>query len=265
MEARLKIESISRHSRAASVVAPNSGRITYIGTQFAQWGEIKRSLSERNLDVHDSGDARNLLSSSDLEQIDLLVIGQNNGLREPHEICGDMRRLGYRGPILLLTNSEDAVGRILGLESGADVWGAADADSRSTVAQIRALIRRERSAYAAESSRKLCAGKFVLNQASREVAVGEERFDLTTLEFELLWTLASNAGEIMSRERLAEAMGYDSNALEGRAIDTVVARLRHHLGQPHATQIRTIRGVGYMLCVHSMFERVFNGTAEHAR
>src|SRR6185436_6936750 len=115
MEARLKIESISRHSRAASATAPNSGRITYIGTQFAHWAEIKRSLSERNLEVHDSGDPSSLLSSSELAQSDLVVVGQNNGLREPHEICGDIRRLGYRGPLLLLTSSDDAVGRILGL------------------------------------------------------------------------------------------------------------------------------------------------------
>lgn len=265
MAAQLEVENISRRSRAASAIAPTRGRIAYIGTPFAQWTEIKRSLGERNLDVHDAGGSHSLLSASELALADLVVVGQSDGLRESHEICGDIRRLGYRGPLLLLTSADDAVGRILGLESGADVWGAADADSRSSVAQIRALIRREQSANATAGSSKLRAGKFVLNAASREVAVGQERVDLTTLEFEMLWNLANNAGEIMSRERLAELMGYGSDALEGRAIDTVVARLRHHLGQPHAAQIRTIRGIGYMLCVHSMFEPSMLGSTEYAQ
>lgn len=265
MEASLKIESISRHSRAATVTAPTNGRITYVGTPFAQWAEIKRSLGDRHMDVRDSGDPRGLLSSVALALTDLVVVGQTNALREPHEICGDIRRLGFRGPILLLTSADDVVTRILGLENGADVWAAVDADVRSAVAQIRALVRREQSANTVRSSTKLRAGKFVLDSASREVAVGEVRVDLTTLEFELLWSLVDNAGEIMSRERLADAMGYDRDALEGRAIDTVVARLRHHLGQPHAAQIRTIRGVGYMLCAHSIFEPAMFGTGEHAQ
>lgn len=253
MEATLKFENISRASRAATTSPSARGGIVYIGSQFPQWADIRHSLGERNLAVRESG---HLLDASELAQADLVVVGQmqTQGLREAHETCGDLRRLGFRGQILLLTYADDAVGRILGLESGADVWAAADADARSTVAQIRALIRREKSDRTAHSSNHLRAGKFVLNMASREVAVDQQRFDLTTLEFELLWNLADHAGEIMSRERLASLMGYDSDALEGRAIDTAVARLRNHLGQPHAAQIRTIRGVGYMLCVQSMFE-----------
>jgi len=269
MEASLKFDGTMSHSkhlrssgptRAASLAPAPGGRIAYIGSPFAQWSEIRRSLGERNLDVHDSGQ---LPDAAELAQADLVVVGYSCGLRESHETCGDIRRLGYPGPILLLTNADDTVGRILGLESGADVWGAADADARSSVAQIRALIRRERAtrdAHSATRSHKLRAGKFVLDPASREVAVERQRVDLTTLEFELLWNLAENAGEIMSRERLAGLMGYDSGSLEGRAIDTAVARLRNHLGQPHAAQIRTIRGVGYMLCVHSMFD-----AQEHAQ
>ena len=116
------------------------------------------------------------------------------------------------------------------------------------------MIRRQQSTTAAESSANtLQVGRFILNAASREVAVGQERCDLTTLEFDLLWNLADNAGAVMSRERLAELMGYGADAFEGRAIDTVVARLRHRLGQPHSGQIRTIRGKGYMLSNNSIF------------
>ncbi|MEP7155625.1 MAG: response regulator transcription factor [Betaproteobacteria bacterium] len=251
MEASLKIENILRHSRAASIAPPVIGRIFYVGRPFAQWTEIRRNLGDRNLDVRDAGA---LPDAAELAQIDLVVVGHSSGLRESHETCGDIRRLGFQGPILLLTHADDTVGRILGLESGADAWCAADADARSLVAQIRALIRREQTHRVIQSPSKLRAGKFVLDSASREVAIDQERFDLTTLEFELLWNLAQYAGEIMSRERLAQLMGYDSGSLEGRAIDTAVARLRNHLGRVHAAQIRTIRGVGYMLCVHSMFE-----------
>lgn len=255
MERQMKIESIARHPRAqpAPVAQPAEGHIVYIGRQFPRWAEIRRSLAGRHLEVVDSGDPRELLAAASLEQYDLIVVGESDARREPHELCIDIRQLGYRGPLLLLTGSNDPIGRILGLENGADAWAATDTDARSCVAQIRALLRRP-AAQRTIVPHTLRVGTLVLNSASREVAAGHSRIDLSTLEFNLLWLLALHAGEIMPREALAERMGYKIDLPENRTIDTAVSRLRHRLGDTHARQIRTIRSVGYMLCADSLFE-----------
>lgn len=93
-----------------------------------------------------------------------------------------------------------------------------------------------------------------MNSASREVAVGRQPVELTTLEFALLWNLLKHAGQVMSRGRLAQLIGYDAAMLEGRAIDTLVGRLRHRLDPIHARKIRSIRAVGYMLCTDTLFQ-----------
>jgi DNA-binding response OmpR family regulator len=255
MERQMKIESIARHPRAqpAPAAQPAEGHVVYIGRQFPRWAEIKRSLAGRNLDVVDSGDPHELLASAALAQYDLIVVGESDARREPHELCVEIRQLGYRGPMLLLTSPGDPIGRILGLENGADAWVATDGDARSCVAQIRALLRRP-AAQTAAIPNTLRVGTLVLNAGSREVAAGHRRIDLSTLEFNLLWLLAQHAGEIMPREELAERMGYKIDLPENRTIDTAVSRLRHRLGEGHARQIRTIRSVGYMLCADSLFE-----------
>lgn len=257
MERQMKIESIVRHPRASVTPAalPAEGSVVYVGKQFPRWAEIKHSLAGRRLEVIDSGDPRELLAAAALARYDLIIVGESDARREPHELCVEIRQQGYRGPLLLLTNPNDPIGRILGLENGADAWVATDADTRSCVAQMRALLRRPPPPVHGLPN-TLRVGTFVLNPASREVAAGRTRVDLSTLEFNLLWALAQHAGEIMPREELAELMGYKVGGLENRTIDTAVSRLRHRLGEPHARQIRTIRSVGYMLCADSLFDTV---------
>ena len=228
MERQMKIESIARHPRAQTVAAsqPAEAHLAYIGRQFPRWAEIKRSLAGRRLDVVDSGDPRELLAAEALARYDLVVLGDSDAEREPHELCIEIRRLGYRGPLLLLTSASDPIGRILGLENGADAWVATDSDARSCVAQIRALLRRP-AAQKPDVPNTLRVGTLVLNAGSREVAAGRMRIDLSTLEFNLLWLLAQHAGEIMPREELAERMGYKIDLPENRTIDTAAVSYTH--------------------------------------
>lgn len=265
----MKIENIVRHPRAADGAARNRGAevhpaahpanqpagcVLYVGKPFARWADIRHALAGRNLDVIDSGDPAELLAARALARYDLIVVGEGHALREPHEICIDIRRQGYRGAVLLIAGASDPIVRILALENGADAWVDIDADARSCVAQMRALLRRPAPPMEGAAPGALRVGTLVLNPASREVAVGHARVDLTTLEFNLLWLLARHAGEIMPREELAQRLGYKIDAPDNRTIDTAVSRLRHRLGDLHARRIRTIRSVGYMLCADSLFD-----------
>lgn len=246
------------------ITSPHEGVITYIGTPFPHWPEVKHALASRQLVVRETLNETNideLLSVHELAQTDLVVVGDGHvdSAREAHEICGDLRRRHYPGPILLMTSANDPISRILGLESGADAWGSPDVDARSVVAQMRALLRRQKLALTVSLDRDACtlrAGNFAMDSRSREVAVDGVCLELSRLEFELLWNLLKQADQIISRERLTELIGYGTGRIEGRAIDTLVGRLRHRLGRLHAKQIRTMRGVGYMLRASSMLDTI---------
>jgi DNA-binding response OmpR family regulator len=242
------------HSRTQSVqAAAREERILHVGSAFARWDEVKQILSGRHLSIATAQNPRELPQDISLSQCQLVVVSESAEGREPHEVCAQIRRLGYSGPMVLISSPGDPVARILGLENGADAWLASDADARSCVAQIRALLRRP-TPQAAPPSNVLRVGTLTLNPASREVAAGRERLELSTLEFNLLWILARHAGEIMPRDEMADLMGYTAGGMANRTIDTAISRLRQRLGGVHAQQIRTIRSVGYMLCADSLFD-----------
>ena len=261
---------INNISRPRSVAPPipisilTEGRVTYVGRPFAGWAAIRQLLVNRNLDVCDSTNARELPSPAELAQTDVVLLGDGDNLREAHELCSDLRHLDFHGPILLLTSANDPISRVLGLENGADAWAAPDSDARSTVAQIRALLRRQRSlpfrTNTSSAATTIRAGALSLNSNAHEVSVGQSRLELSRLEFELLWNLAQHADQIVTRERLAAMVGYGESPVESRAVDTLVARLRRRLGPEHAGQIRTVRSIGYVLRSNFQIKRYGNVT-----
>ncbi len=87
----------------------------------------------------------------------------------------------------------------------------------------------------------------MMDTGSREVRVGEKVVNLSRLEFDLLHILLSNAGRVLTRERLLEQVwGYDYMG-DTRAVDSAINRLRAALRtiDPQADGIEAVRGLGY--------------------
>ena len=95
----------------------------------------------------------------------------------------------------------------------------------------------------------LRSGLLTIDPRSRDVRLAQESIQLSTADFDLLWELASHAGEIMSREqlfKLLRGVEYDG---QDRSVDVAISRLRRKLGD-HAsepTRIKTVRHRGYLL------------------
>lgn len=153
-------------------------------------------------------------------------------------------------PIIMLTARSDDIDRIVGLELGADDYLTKPFNPRELVARVKAILRRteKRSAAAAPSQQEkvLTMANLTIYPERRVVLVGEREVDLRMKEFDLLLTLAENAGVVFTREKLLNVVwGYDF-AGETRTVDVHVAHLRHKLDgmQPH---LETVWGVGYKL------------------
>ena len=157
-------------------------------------------------------------------------------------------RATSRLPVLLLTARGEDVDRIVGLEIGADDYLPKPFNPRELVARIRAILRRTRSDKSAASAPDIVrVGEIELDPATRSVRRDGEPVDLTSVEFNLLEVLLREAGRVVPRERLVNAVLSRKFSPFDRSIDMHVSKVRKKLGDTDADEhIKTIRGVGYI-------------------
>ena len=152
-------------------------------------------------------------------------------------------------PVLLLTARGEDVDRIVGLEIGADDYLPKPFNPRELVARIRAVLRRAKPAKAADAVPEiLTVGDVELDPATRTVQRAGQPVELTSVEFNLLEVLLREAGRVVTRERLVNAVLSRKFMPFDRSIDMHVSKVRRKLGDSdeNGDHIKTIRGVGYM-------------------
>jgi two-component system, OmpR family, response regulator CpxR len=156
-------------------------------------------------------------------------------------------------PVLLLTARGEDVDRIVGLEIGADDYLPKPFNPRELVARIRAILRRtqEGAASGSQVPEILRVGDVELDPATRVVRHGGKPVDLTSVEFNLLEVLLREAGRVVTRERLANAVLSRKFSPFDRSIDMHVSKLRRKLGDTDGgtEYIKTVRGVGYIFAL----------------
>jgi two-component system, OmpR family, response regulator len=157
-------------------------------------------------------------------------------------------RLESRVPVLMFTAKGDDVDRIIGLESGADDYVPKPCTPRELVARIRAILRRTQSS-ATLSQGPIVTGPLKLWPEKRKAGWFDQDLDLTSTEFNLLETLASQVGRIVSKNELSEKALGRPLARFDRSIDVHMSSIRQKLGnQPDGrSYIQTVRGQGYQL------------------
>lgn len=179
----------------------------------------------------------------DLLVLDLMLPGRS-GL----EVLRELRAMGSRLPVLVLTAKGDVVDRVVGLELGADDYLPKPFAVRELLARVRALLRRAEA-----------RGSTV----TEEVVVGPVRFDfraltatgpasaaeLTSHDILVMRVLAERRGEVVPRiEIVEEVCGLDSEATL-RTVDNHIVALRRAVGDdPRRPRwLHTVRGEGYRL------------------
>ena len=209
---------------------------------------IKYNLEENDFEVTCVDNGTEVIDicnskSFDIIILDLMLPGKN-GL----DVCRELRLLGYNTPIIILTAKTDEIDKIIGLEFGADDYVTKPFSVRELMARIRAVLRRtdqkQSTVNEEENNRIITLGKLQINKDSHEVHMGKKAVELTLKEYELLLTLVSNKGRVLTRDRLLELVwGYEYEG-ETRTVDVHIRYLRKKLGD-NEDIIQTIRGVGY--------------------
>lgn len=193
-------------------------------------------------------------NANDLEKLiarfspDLVVLDRMMPGRDGLTVCRDLRSSGEDVPVVLLTAKDEAVDRIMGLESGADDYLGKPFDPRELLARIEAVLRRKAGPSALKPNAAFEFGPFEFDPVTRQLSRAGQVIRLTGGEINLLEALIANAGKALSRERLlALARDDDSGERNDRAIDIAILRLRRAIeDDPKSPRwIQTVWGTGY--------------------
>lgn len=166
------------------------------------------------------------------------------------DVCRELRQMGLRQPIVMLTARGEETDKVLGLEMGADDYVTKPYSLRELLARIRAQMRRAYGDLSATGSDLLYAGNLAIDLGRAQVLCGSETLNLTPTEYRLLVYLAQNAGQALTRAQILDAVwGYDAGVESERIVNVYIRRLREkvELEPSRPVLILTVPGIGYRL------------------
>lgn len=171
--------------------------------------------------------------------LDLMLPGKH-GL----EVLRELRALGVKSPVVVLTAKDAVEERVAGLEAGADDYMVKPFAFAELMARVQAIVRRtsDRPPLAMK------VGDLTLDLSTRRAVRDDHEIDLTPTEFSMLELLMRYAGQVVTRKMLCEHVwGFDWDG-PTNVIEVHINRLRRKLdrGRPESL-VKTVRGRGYAL------------------
>lgn len=221
---------------------------------------IAAYLAKHDFDViveprGDLAEARILQVQPDLVLLDIMLPGKDG-----MTLCRDLQGQ-WQGPIVLLTSLDSDMNHILALEMGACDYILKTTPPAVLLARLRLHLRQsDQSGHskgiqpaAVTPHKTLRFGSLTIDPINRVVLLSGEQVILSTADFELLWELATHAGQIMDRDALLKNLRGVSYDGMDRSVDVAISRLRKKLldnaAEPY--RIKTVRNKGYLFAPHA--------------
>jgi two-component system OmpR family response regulator/two-component system response regulator QseB len=154
------------------------------------------------------------------------------------ELLQQVRASGKKIPVLILTARDSTQDKVSGLNSGADDFLSKDTNIEELVVRLHDLIRRSK-----QDGTYTC-GDFTLSMTARTARHKGEFLNLTKREFDLLSVLIANAGKVVTRRILEQAVYGTDRLVESNSIEVHIHNLRAKIT---FLTLKSIRGVGYSL------------------
>jgi DNA-binding response OmpR family regulator len=184
------------------------------------------------------------LTAATESQPDLLIVDWMLPGLSGLEICRRLRTIGNQVPVILLAAKDEVNDRVAGLDAGADDYVLKPFSVDELVMRVRSHLRQTQEV----DPDLLQFEDLSLNKRTRAVKRGDKSIELTGKEFDLLEYLLAHSRQVISRERIIEAVwGYDFMG-DSNVIEVYIRYLRLKLEANHEKRlIQTVRGVGYVL------------------
>jgi len=219
-------------------------RILVVDDEPAVQSALSRAFSLEDYDVSQAMDGREALERLSEAPYEVVILDISMPHVDGLEVCRRLREGGDRTPVLMLTAREEIDDRVLGLDAGADDYLVKPFAFEELLARIRAVLRRA----GGRAHPQLRYEDLVLDPAMRRVTRAGHELRLTVKEYALLQFLLENAGRVVSRTRILEAVWEQELENYSNVVEVYIRYLRAKVDAPFPVKlIQTVRGVGYSL------------------
>jgi len=208
-------------------------------------GHLVKGLKGEGWLVDHVADGRQALFQVAAETYDVIVLDRMLPNVDGLKILQTMRAAGDSTPVLILSALGDVDNRVKGLRAGGDDYLTKPFAFSELLARVEALSRRK---GVVQETTELGLADLQMNLLSRTVTRRGQPIELTTREFALLEYLLRNAGRVVSRSMLLEAVWDYNFDPQTNIIDQHVSRLRAKIDKDFEPPLlQTVRGMGYSL------------------
>jgi two-component system, OmpR family, response regulator VicR len=163
------------------------------------------------------------------------------------DVCRELRKKDTAVPVIMMSSRSDEIDAVVALEIGADDYVVKPLRLRELAARIAAHLRRMRMESAEATRNRLEFRDLLIDVNERRIYRAGQEVELTHTEFDLLNFLASNAGKVLSREKILNSIWGYEYPIETRVIDVHIRNLRRKIeSQPSRPYyILAVPGIGY--------------------
>ena len=204
---------------------------------------LQDDLTRQGYEVETVGDGESAIRRASGETWDLILLDVMLPKIDGFEVCRELRRLGVRTPIVILTAKVQEAEKVLGLELGADDYVTKPYSPRELRARIKAVLRRLDDGLAGVER----FGDVEVDFGRAEVRRKGVAVELTALELRLLRVFVGHRGRVLTRAQLIDLAWERGVNVADRVVDTHILNLRRKIealpSEPRF--IRGVRGIGY--------------------
>ncbi|MEM7759519.1 MAG: two-component system response regulator RppA [Cyanobacteria bacterium P01_A01_bin.40] len=220
--------------------------ILLVEDDVAQLEPLQTALSQAGHIVDAVEDGETALWLIGEKDYDLLILDWMLPQVSGVDICRHFRNLGHGSPVLMLTAKDTTADKVSGLDAGADDYIVKPVDLLELLARVRALGRRS----PLWQGEVLTLGNLRLYLTSLSLERETAKIQLSVKEFQLMEYLMRHPRQVLSRDRIEQALWSWGSEPESNAVTTLVRRLRQRLASVGAKDwLETVYGMGYRLNV----------------
>jgi DNA-binding response OmpR family regulator len=207
---------------------------------------VRGYLEAEGMSVDAAADGPSALAAIRERAPDVVVLDVNLPGFDGFEVLRQARMFTDAYVIMLTARAEE-IDRIVGLSVGADDYLIKPFSPRELVVRVKTLLRRPRSGQGEPQADVLARGDLAIDRRRRTVRLRGAPVALTTIEFDLLATLAEDPGVVFSRQKLLDRVWGMDYIGDDHVVDVHLGNLRRKLGDVAGSPafIETVRGAGY--------------------
>jgi two-component system copper resistance phosphate regulon response regulator CusR len=204
------------------------------------------SLEESGYQVDAAPDARTAENLAVEGTYDILIVDLGLPDKDGISLILQLRQMGIRAPVLILSARRSVDDRVRGLEQGGDDYLTKPFALAELLARLRNLLKR--NSPSGNEPTRLRVLDLELDLLRREASRSGQVLQLTTQEFVLLEYLCRNAGRVVTRSMILDRVWGMRIQPDTNVVDVHIYRLRGKVdGKGQQPLIKTLRGVGYVL------------------